>query len=133
MKTLLPFMLLYTMVAFAQASKEKLKYYSISQKECVEKKGYRLQLKTVISDSRCPEGVTCVWAGEAQIVISVYKDKKFLLDETLTISSRQADENATVFVKYTGKKVRQVSLLPYPKEGIPTDPKAYYLKIGYTK
>jgi hypothetical protein len=133
MKIIIPFLLFFTMLTYAQPPKAKIHYFSVSQKECVKKKGYRLQLKTVVSDSRCPEGVTCVWAGEAQIVVSVYKDKKFLQDETLTLSSRHMQENAAWFTKYTGKNVAHVSLLPYPKEGIPNNLKTYYLKIGYTK
>lgn len=119
-------------LTFAQ-QKQNLHYYKITQKECVKKKGYRLLLKSVVSDSRCPENVTCVWAGEAQIVVSVYQNKKFLMDETLTISSKNNTENAAWFSKYTGKKVESISLLPYPRDGVKTDPKNYYLKMGYVK
>jgi hypothetical protein len=29
-----------------------------------------LHFKEVISDSRCPKDVTCIWAGEAKILVS---------------------------------------------------------------
>ena len=30
----------------------------------------------MISDSRCPEGVNCVWAGEVQLELEIYKNQK---------------------------------------------------------
>lgn len=130
-KTILILFILCCQLGFSQ--KGKVHYYKITQKECVKKKGYRLLLKSVVSDSRCPENVTCVWAGEAQIVVSVYKDKKFVDDETLTIASKNKDENNAWFSKFTGKKIATVSLLPYPKEGVKTAPQDFYLKLGYFK
>src|SRR6476620_2569189 len=117
--TLLLFIIGFTATTFAQeAQREKLYYKNITQKECVKKKGYRLLLKQVVSDSRCPENVTCIWAGEASIVVSVYKDKKFVDDETLTLSPKNKEKINAWFSKYTGKKAASVTVLPYPKEGI---------------
>jgi len=132
--TLLLFIIGFTATTFAQdAQREKLHYKNITQKECVKKKGYRLLLKQVISDSRCPENVTCIWAGEVSIVVSVYKDKKFEADETLTLSPKNRSEINAWFSKYTGREVASVALLPYPKEGVVVDPKTYSLRIGYIK
>jgi hypothetical protein len=50
----------------------------ITTKKCIPKKGYYLQLKNVWDDSRCPEGVNCVWAGEVSVSIKVYNEKKFI-------------------------------------------------------
>ena len=33
---------------------------------------YEMKISKIISDSRCPEGVTCVWAGEVQLEIEIY-------------------------------------------------------------
>jgi len=120
---------------FAQET-EQLRYLTITQKECVKKKGYRLLLKSVVSDSRCPEGVNCIWAGEIQAVVSVYQDKKLLENATLTFSSKTVEENKVWFSKYLPAKKRNIKsmeILPYPKDSIRIDPKSYFIKIGYSK
>ncbi|TRX00325.1 hypothetical protein [Flavobacterium gawalongense] len=93
-------------------------------------------LKEVLSDSRCPEGVTCVWAGEVSVVVSVYKDSKLIEDNTIVFSVNNADENKQWFSTYLPKKQRKIesiSVSPYPKKGVETYPKEYYIKIGYVK
>jgi hypothetical protein len=47
-----------------------------------QEKGFTLVLKEVVSDSRCPEGLNCIWAGEVTVVLSVYKDSKLVEDIT---------------------------------------------------
>lgn len=37
----------------------------------VEIEGYELTFKSVVSDGRCPKDVTCVWPGEAEILIEI--------------------------------------------------------------
>lgn len=132
MKKLFPLLLLLlSLTVSAQPKAAKIHYKTITQKECVKKKGYRLVLKQVVSDSRCPEGVTCVWAGEVRFVVSVYKDKKWV--EEVTFSSANREQNLELFSKYLGKKVTSVGVLPYPKQGVTVNPKSYVLKIGYTR
>ena len=131
------FLSVFTTFAFSQkTTADKLHYYSITQDACIKKKGYRMLLKEIVSDSRCPEGVTCVWAGEIQMVVSLYRDRKFVEDQTLTVSSKHFEENMKWFSKYLpgGKRnVKSIAVLPYPKEGTPVNPKDYYIKIGYIK
>ncbi len=124
-------LLAFSLLSSAAANAQKTQYKTITQKECVKKKGYRLVMKKVVSDSRCPEGVTCVWAGEVSFVVSVYKDKKFV--EDVTFSSANREQNLELFSKYLGKKVTSVGVLPYPKQGVSVDPRSYVLKIGYIR
>lgn len=125
-------LLLFVVASFAQTS-EKIRYSKITQQECVKKKGYRLQLVKVISDSRCPADVTCIWAGEAQVLVAVYENKKHLFEETITLSPKNTAENLEWFSKYTGKKVKQILLFPLPKSESSGEVEKPYLKIGYTK
>nr|WP_314896599.1 hypothetical protein [uncultured Flavobacterium sp.] len=132
--SLLVFLLIFTVSAFAQ--KENIKCVKITQKICLKKTGYQLVLKAIISDSRCPEGVTCVWAGEASAVISVYKDSKLVEDQTIVFSLKNKEENKQWFAKYLPKKQRKIknsSVFPYPKQGVTVTKKDYYIKIGYLK
>jgi hypothetical protein len=136
-KSLLLFLVLFNMLAFAQNTpKENIKYVKITQKKCLKKSGYQIVLKEVVSDSRCPEGVTCVWAGEASAIVSVYKDSKLVEDNTMVFSMKNIEENKQWLSKYLPlkqRKIKTVGVFPYPKQGVVVDKKDYYLKIGYIK
>ncbi|WP_010230960.1 hypothetical protein [Gillisia marina] len=36
-------------------------------------KNKSIQFKKVISDSRCPKDVTCIWAGEAKVLVAIWR------------------------------------------------------------
>jgi len=132
---LLTFLLIFSVCVFAQnTEKDNIKYVKITQKKCVKKKGYHLVLKEVLSDSRCPEGVTCIWAGEAKVVVSLYQNRKLIEDKTITFSTVHNQENMDWFSNYlpiNQKKIKKMGVLPYPKDGSQINPKDYYIKIGY--
>jgi len=71
MKRFLTLFLLFFSFSFYAQNETK-----ITSKKCIPRKGFHLRLKAVINDSRCPEGVTCIWAGEVSATIEVYNDKK---------------------------------------------------------
>ena len=133
-KNILLIVLSFSSGSFAQ-NKENSSF-KITQKECLKNSGFTLVLKSVITDSRCPQGVTCIWMGEAQIVVSVYKDKKLIEDKTIVLSAKKEQENQQWFATYLPakyKKVQTIDLEPYPKKDKPIAAKDYYLKIGYLK
>lgn len=136
-KSLLFLFMMISSVILAQSQEsQKVKYTTIKQKVCPNQKGFQLVLKTIVSDSRCPEGVTCIWAGEVSAVVSVYKDSKLLEDTTLVFSMKNEEDNKKWFSKYLPekqKKIKSISVVPYPKEGSKINPEEYYLKIGYLK
>lgn len=133
-KSLLLLVLVFSLSTYAQ--NKELNYFKIKQKECLKKSGYTLVLKKVVSDSRCPEGVNCIWIGEAEILVSVYKDKKLIEDKTILISPKKEEENKQWFVMHLPEKyknVETIDIVPYPKKDAVIDAKDYYLKIGYFK
>ena len=103
----------------------------ITSKKCIPKKGFHLQLKKVVSDSRCPENVTCIWAGEVSAIVEVYSDKKFVEEKTITFNSKNNEENFAWFSKYYPSKVISVEVLPYPKEGVVVKPKKQYISVRF--
>lgn len=132
--SLFAFLLFFTVSIFAQ--KENLKYVKITQKICLKKTGYQLVLKDVVSDSRCPEGVVCVWAGEVSVVVSVYKDSKIVADKTIVFSEKNKEENKQWFAQYLPEKqksIKNFSVLPYPKQNTEIHKKDYYVKIVFIK
>jgi hypothetical protein len=90
----------------------------------------------VISDARCPVGVDCIWAGEAQVLISVYQNKKWIDEEVITFSSKKVAENKEWLSKTLAiplAKIKNIQLVPYPKDSIKIDPKAYSIKVEIVK
>ena len=132
------FIVLLTVISsFAFAQKKATQEYSkVKQNSCINGKGYQLVLKEVLADSRCPEGVTCVWAGEVSAVVSVYKDSEWVENKTLVFSGKNDNINMQWIVQYLNenqKTINSISIAPHPKAGKVIKPKDYYLQIGYLK
>ena len=133
---LLLFMIISSIVLAQSQKSQKVKYVTIKQKVCPNQKGFQLVLKAISNDSRCPEDVTCIWAGEVTAFVSVYKDSKLIKDSTLVFSMKNEEDNKKWLASYLSekqKKIKSIRVLPYPKEGSKINPGEYYLKIGYLK
>ncbi len=122
------FLLLFFFVSFSFFAQSELK---ITSKKCNPKSGYGFQLIKVFNDSRCPEGVTCIWEGEVSVELKVYKNKKFFELKTLTFNSKNKEENFKWFGTYFSRKIKSISVNPYPKEGQRVKFKNQYLRIVF--
>lgn len=75
--------------------------------------GSKLKVKfiRVTEDSRCPEGATCIWAGNAKVSLRVWKKNRKAVDLELnsTLEPR--------FVEYAGYRISMVNLSPKIPEG----------------
>lgn len=80
----------------------------------------------VIQDSRCPKSVMCIRAGEAEVLIGIYK--KGLLLEEKTIIVRP---NTRLLTLYSNAEVivSAVNLLPYAKEAGTVSDRSYVLGL----
>lgn len=92
---------------------------------------YEMKISKMISDSRCPEGVNCVWAGEVQLELEIYKNQKIEKSETLSINYKKLELNKQFFTKYisTDKKIKDILVQPTKKEGQNIELKEYVLKV----
>lgn len=72
----------------------------------------------VLEDSRCPEGVDCIWAGNAKISIEISREGK--VEQTLELNTNMGEA-----AKYEGREVNLVLLTPHPKAGVEIDTAAY--------
>jgi len=52
-----------------------------------------LAFKNSFDDSRCPEGVTCIWAGEVSATVEVYNNKQFVEEKTMIFNAKNREEN----------------------------------------
>lgn len=127
--------LLFSFSLLAQGIQDII-YLKVKQNSCIKKKGNSLVLKETLLDSRCPVGVSCIWAGEIKVLVALYLDKKFITEETLTFSGNTTKENIAWFAQYLPvdkRNLKSINVLPYPKEGVKIKAKDYYISIGYIK
>lgn len=119
-----------------KSKKAKLVDFTITQTKSQKKTGTQLFLKQVISDARCPQGVDCIWAGEAQVNISTYKNGKWLDETILIFTSKKEQENKEWLAKQLSipiEKIKSMVLFPYPKDGQKINPKDYVVKVTINK
>lgn len=77
--------------------------------------GAALTYVALESDSRCPTGVTCVWAGDAQVRLRLVRGG----ESTEVLLHTALDPGAVVVGDV---EVELVDVLPYPVYEDPTDP-----------
>lgn len=127
MKTKL-ILLIFLIVAFGYSQEVK----KITSKKCMPKKGYYIKIKEVLEDSRCPQGVTCVWAGQAIVAVEVYENKKLIEEKTLYFDGKHTAENIKWFSKYNdNKNIKQIQFLPAPKDGVKIKLKKRYINLVF--
>jgi hypothetical protein len=79
----------------------------------------RLTFKRVVDDSRCPVDVTCVWAGDARIEVTISRNGT--ADETRTLGITPPKQEAVV----GNLRIRFVSLAPVPRQADANVPRKY--------
>jgi hypothetical protein len=91
-------------------------------------RGEKLSIKVqAVSDSRCPSGATCIWAGNGEVVIKVAKKNKKQVIAKLNTSTEPKE------IVYGGFKIKLLALSPYPKINQSIDPKNYEATMLVTK
>jgi len=91
-------------------------------------------LVKVIDDSRCPEGVQCIWAGEVTIEVAAYENKKIVEQVQFTVNTKSKEEIVSWFTKHLPTQTNQlkgISILPYPKDGDTRKLEDYFIKLNY--
>ena len=84
-----------------------------------------LQLEEV-QDSRCPDGVSCIWAGEAEVTILAQDEGEAQPHRLiLTLDDQKASQGQTD--KHT---IQLLGVNPYPRAGQPTAREDYVVQLG---
>ena len=73
------------------------------------REGLKIEFDSVAEDSRCPKGVTCIWAGNAKILLKVKKDggKHTNVELNTNINPKTC--------RYLEYELRLKELKPYPE------------------
>lgn len=93
---------------------------------------YEIKILKIISDSRCPEGVNCVWAGEVQLELEIYKKQKFEKTKIISINYKSLELNKQFFADYlsSDKKIKNIFISPQKKEAENIELKNYILTVA---
>ena len=117
MKKIILILVLFVFVG-CKSVKQNSNEVVITSKNEVVMNDYTIIINKIISDSRCPEGTNCIWAGELVMEVSVWQNKA--LNETiqLTFSPKTRDENLAWFGKYipNNKKLKSYIVSPTKTE-----------------
>ena len=79
----------------------------------------RLTFKRVTDDSRCPVDVTCVWAGDAKIEVTI--SRTGIADDTRILSITPPKHEALV----GHLRIKFISLAPVPRQADANVPRKY--------
>ncbi len=90
----------------------------VGQRATVAGAEVTVRVESVASDSRCPTGVQCVWAGNAVVrAVLSQGSKAFGAELNTTLDPRS--------VRYLDYTVSLVSLTPHPAQGSTIEPSEY--------
>lgn len=109
-----------------QASLDEAFTVKVGQKVEIKDANLQITFTAVEDDSRCPAGVTCVWAGNAKLNIEVKRSKKKYISTSLNTTLNPKD------VDYKGYKIKLVGITPNRKADAPLDPAEYEATIIVT-
>ncbi|MBI1883762.1 MAG: hypothetical protein HYS08_06110 [Chlamydiae bacterium] len=90
----------------------------------------KMMLKSIPSDSRCPEGAECIWAGQVKVLVHVEKDGQDLGDHTLALPMMPKNKSPEVI---GGCIITLSKVEPYPKMGQKIEPSDYVASFVVTK
>jgi hypothetical protein len=100
---------------------------AIGKSATIPEEGLRVKFIEVIGDSRCPQGVECLWAGESSSLIEItYSGSTYRIVLTQLGASVPAPTDFNVY-EIT------FDLQPYPEAGKEIKDKDYRLELEFDK
>jgi hypothetical protein len=99
----------------------------INQEAMIEGEALAVVFESVVEDSRCPEGVDCIWSGNAKIRLRSGKQKQ--TPEAVELNTDVGSKSSS----YLNYEIRLVALKPRPKADKPLQPNEYKATLIVTK
>ena len=103
----------------------KIKY---GQELTVKGQDLKVTFASLLDDSRCPVNATCVWEGDAEILIGVRQAKRE--GSQIALHTNQKFSQAGKYQQYV---IRLVALDPYPRTDLEPQPSDYIATLLITK
>ncbi|MFK8102088.1 MAG: hypothetical protein AB8G15_06185 [Saprospiraceae bacterium] len=89
---------------------------------------------TKVTEGRCPQGTSCVWAGEGKVILKAKHDQE--IEEFILIAKGLCDDaeaKCGQVKNFRGYDIELISLSPYPQEGKKITANEYVAKLKVTK
>jgi hypothetical protein len=99
----------------------------INQDATIEGEGLTVAFESVLEEGRCPEGLTCVWAGNAKIKIKL--SKKAQKPGAVELNTGVKPKSSS-FLNY---EIKLVALNPRPKGDKPVEKNEYKATLVVVK
>ncbi|MCI0389061.1 MAG: hypothetical protein MOB07_09910 [Acidobacteria bacterium] len=99
----------------------------IDQEALLEGEGLTVRFDSVLEDSRCPEGVDCIWSGNAKIRLKSGKQKQ--TPATVELNTDAGAKSSS----YLNYEISLVVLKPRPKADAKVHPNEYKATLVVTK
>ncbi len=87
-----------------------------------------IAFRRVVTDSRCPRGAQCVWAGEATVAVEA-KDRNTSAESLEARLSGAGTPDSGPWTEYDGYRIQVRALEPYPVAGNATDTTSYVVTL----
>lgn len=112
------FALIILFSTFAFGQKDAAKTPKIAIKiplgQTVDVKGISITFEEVVEDSRCPEGIDCIWAGRAIVKVNVAANGKTEEKTMIFGALRPGEKENTNLYSSANFAINGVKLNPYP-------------------
>ena len=82
-----------------------------------------------VVDSRCPKNVSCIRAGEAEVLVDIFKNGQFLKQQKLVFYASSTKKTMTTLYTSNTLNITGFRLLPYPIGTDKIDQKEYLLEL----
>ena len=102
-----------------QAQTRQQQKVQIHKQKKFSRSNLTVKFVSLIEDSRCPVGATCVWAGNAKIKVEISKGGRN--KQTFEINTNIGAQGAT----YNGYAIQLISLTPEPRENVRINKNGY--------
>lgn len=122
MKFIIHFALLFSIffgaIQSAEAQSVQSATIRINQSKKFSRSKLTVKFIELVEDSRCPQGVDCVWAGNARIKIEVSNGRS---RETFEVNTNVGARGAS----FGGYAINFIGLTPYPRANVRLSRNAY--------
>lgn len=89
-------------------------------------KGLSIRFDSIRGDSRCPEGVQCIWAGRADAVLTLSQAGD---SQTVTLSTGDMSQGGAGETTFNGFTVKLENVEPSAKQGQKIEQKDYKVRL----
>ena len=91
----------------------KIQYFTLGEPKFIKGLEANITYKTLVEDSRCPEGTQCVWAGVAKIQLELMGT--YTRPSIIELANSNNPTNTPTYVDFNGYRITVKEVYPYPK------------------